>query len=1559
MSRHSRFPRVHLKPSQTLRWAICSLISLHSGQQTFAADVLPVAGNAQLVTAQGVPVVNIVAPNAAGVSHNKFVDYNVQRAGLVLNNALTAGQSQLAGRLSANPQLRGHEARLILNEVVSRNASRINGAQEVFGRPADYVLANPNGIHVNGASFINTPRASFVVGRPEFENGALKRLTTFDSVNALNVGERGVHNSTGAIDLIAPRIDTTGPVSARDDLNLVLGQNRLRYSDSSLESSRRANTRPVDAQLLGAMQGGRITLVSTAEGAGVRIAAPLTARGDIKVTSAGNLEISGIPDPLRMRVSSTSGDIALQARDDLNLSAVDVQGRAIDASAGGTLRLDAKTRTSRDEKRESWKKKVLFVTHETYDKTTLKTRIEQFGTHLKARTDLTLKAGADLQLAASTATAGGTLRATAGRDLRLTALNDAETTRETLKHRKGLWRGDYDTTRGTETARGSSLSSGGAMTLSSGKNLAVLGSQVQSRRDLTIEAGKQVNIGVTRAARKRIEQNYEGDLVSGAFFGNKNKDNLSQDTAVGSRVGAQGTLRVQSEDVLISGSQVLGQRDALLISNSGALTIDGAESRVSSDKSNTDSKLFGLLKDHTGERKDTSTQVRSQVQSHSNLRLQSAKDLNVIGSDVQAKAELALSAAADINVLAATQRETTVTQTVRNGFSPSTSETKQQAPGIKDSNQFQAGVNYTQQQNTTTLERLTHEGSQLKGGTVDLTAGDKLRVTASDVSATHGDLNLSASSIELLSAADQTTQTHENDNFALGYYTTGGMDRAGGGYTVGKEQGVQTQTTNTVKTSQLDSAGDLTLVAGQVVTEAAQLKAGQDLTINAGSVENRAVSDSTVETEQVSRWTASIGGNVEYKDVTRPVQKVVDGVDQSKFYQPSVLDALDPPNLGVDLAFNALETGAEKGVSTAVVTTLEGASVKVQVDGALVDTGTRYVANAGSVSINADSHAFTAAENRTWQRDTGTDADVSLRLYTTTGRDINGRILGVGGSFDLAGATGTAVPGSLEATHGISVQLGSDGRYEGTRFNAGLGDLKVHTPGSLTFDEARNWQRSGEGTLSGFGWLEVGSSPASSKKANAGGQLDKAELTVEDSQGRAASLVAAGLTEISAGQDLTLHGTQVGAADGGDVSLTAGNRLEFLAGIDTHTADGNSLGGGGRASVKGSRSDTANSKSGSAGAQFSLADVNERSTVQRSGSLDSSGRVRLQAGSVRLQGVQGQARAFELAATQGQLLLESALTHEQRNNRSIAGGLGLSGSRGSDAASNGAGLFARAKGGVDTLNSQTHTNTRLQADRIQLDSRGDTRLLGAVVTAHDVSGTVGGDLIVQSRQDQVTGLKVQVDTQLTTEKNPAGTVDKLSVASGPLAGKLKGGSKNLYEKTADKARTLKDKLTGRTAAAPSGSPASGAADSGSALKNLLFQNPAHRSTTPTLLVDVTRLSNDTVAQASGISGRDGVALQVGGEVELTGARIRSSDGGVTLGGANVTTHDVRGRDTRTDFSLNVSTSPEQLSKALYAQFTDSADPQRQRDEQFNLGLLRGGGHDQSQWLTSGIDQRLR
>lgn len=56
--------------------------------------------------ANGVPIVNTVAPNGSGTSINLLSDYNVSSKGVVINNSAFVGQSGLAGLVQGNPNLR-------------------------------------------------------------------------------------------------------------------------------------------------------------------------------------------------------------------------------------------------------------------------------------------------------------------------------------------------------------------------------------------------------------------------------------------------------------------------------------------------------------------------------------------------------------------------------------------------------------------------------------------------------------------------------------------------------------------------------------------------------------------------------------------------------------------------------------------------------------------------------------------------------------------------------------------------------------------------------------------------------------------------------------------------------------------------------------------------------------------------------------------------------------------------------------------------------------------------------------------------------------------------------------------------------------------------------------------------------------------------------------------------------------------------------------------------------------------------------------------------------------
>ena len=153
---------------------LAALMPLASAQ-IVAYKAAPASQQPTVLTAgNGVPLINIQTPSAAGVSRNTYSQFDVDPNGVILNNARNNALTQLGGWVQGNPWLAHGSARVILNEVVAANPSQLLGYVEIAGSAAQVVIANPAGLTCNGCGFINASRATLTTGTPLVNGGNLE-----------------------------------------------------------------------------------------------------------------------------------------------------------------------------------------------------------------------------------------------------------------------------------------------------------------------------------------------------------------------------------------------------------------------------------------------------------------------------------------------------------------------------------------------------------------------------------------------------------------------------------------------------------------------------------------------------------------------------------------------------------------------------------------------------------------------------------------------------------------------------------------------------------------------------------------------------------------------------------------------------------------------------------------------------------------------------------------------------------------------------------------------------------------------------------------------------------------------------------------------------------------------------------------------------------------------------------------------------------------------------------------------------------------------------------------
>ncbi|MDB4257275.1 filamentous hemagglutinin N-terminal domain-containing protein, partial [Arcobacteraceae bacterium] len=311
----------------------------------YAVDLTPDGTtNTNIAKARNnVPIVNIANPNNTGLSHNKFTNYNVGTVGLILNNSKdTSVNTQLGGFIYGNKNLTSN-AKVILNEVTSTNRSSLNGYTEIAGQKADLIIANPNGLSINGAGFINASAVTLTTGSANILNGSLDSLSVHGGT--ISIGENGLDSTqVDSTYIYTHYLKLNAQINAKN-LDIKLGNNKINHSTKEIMSSTNSGDTTnllLDSSVLGGMYANRITLIGTDKGLGVNLPSEVLASiENITISNDGKIVLQKLSAKNDISVTSLSDDIDVESTiyssNDINLNSSNTLNNKSDIKAKKTI----------------------------------------------------------------------------------------------------------------------------------------------------------------------------------------------------------------------------------------------------------------------------------------------------------------------------------------------------------------------------------------------------------------------------------------------------------------------------------------------------------------------------------------------------------------------------------------------------------------------------------------------------------------------------------------------------------------------------------------------------------------------------------------------------------------------------------------------------------------------------------------------------------------------------------------------------------------------------------------------------------------------------------------------------------------------------------------------------------------------------------------------------------------------------------------------------------------------------------------------------------------------
>lgn len=270
-------------------------------------------------------IINITNPDSKGVSINEYSRFNTPTTGTILNNSNKNIDTKIAGQIDANYRLT-KEASLIINKVNSAEKSSLKGNLEVAGSRADVVIANPNGISVDGLNMINSRSLTLTTGSI---NKLSPKEIELISNNSIDIVGDGLNDkSSDYTNVISNAVNLNSNIHA-NELNII-GEKAVASSNGKLyndvKTKNQENSFSLDSSALGGMYANKIKLVGTSNGVGVNNNGLVIANNNIEISLDGDIVNAGAiasnkDAKIEAKTITNKDEALIAAKENLNIKA--------------------------------------------------------------------------------------------------------------------------------------------------------------------------------------------------------------------------------------------------------------------------------------------------------------------------------------------------------------------------------------------------------------------------------------------------------------------------------------------------------------------------------------------------------------------------------------------------------------------------------------------------------------------------------------------------------------------------------------------------------------------------------------------------------------------------------------------------------------------------------------------------------------------------------------------------------------------------------------------------------------------------------------------------------------------------------------------------------------------------------------------------------------------------------------------------------------------------------------------------------------------------------------